>query len=270
LIEFAGRAIDEEQLGDDETPDLLCLGISQTDSIGHAHGPDSQEVFDTFVRLDRQLAGLLRFLDSKVGTGRYLVVLVSDHGVAPLPEHKIATEPATSSARVSGSKIDNLVLGTLTEKFAPAPGGARWFARDNSGIRINRAALEALSVSLEDAAAVTKAALLSNPQIASAYTRAELLGSAELDPIGESVRLAYHPTRSADVIYVPRPFFVERSNAGTTHGTPHRYDTHVPLIFFGEGLKHAVHAESVGMESVAPTIEKLLGIPASSAAPSLF
>jgi hypothetical protein len=69
---------------------------------------------------------------------------------------------------------------------------------------------------------------------------------------------------------VPRPFFVERSIAGTTHGTPHRYDTHVPLIFFGAGLKHAVHVESVGMESVAPTIEKLLGIPPSSPAPGLF
>ena len=87
--------------------------------------------------------------------------------------------------------------------------------------------------------------------------------------MGEAARLSCFPVRAPGVVYVPRPFFVEKSNSGTTHGTPHRYDTHVPLIFFGAGLKHAVHRERVGMESVAPTIARLIGLSGDLSA-SLF
>ena len=86
LLELAKRAIDAERLGADDVPDLLGLGLSATDPIGHSWGPDSQEVLDAVLRADRLLADLLAHLDARVGAGRYLVVLTSDHGVCPLPE----------------------------------------------------------------------------------------------------------------------------------------------------------------------------------------
>lgn len=261
LVEFAQRAIVEEQLGSDGVTDLLCIGISQTDAAGHAYGPDSHEMLDSVARLDRTIASFLKFLDAKVGRDAYLVVVVSDHGVAPLPEHMVATRPDTPAGRVSGSEIDNRVQRALEAKFGPPPQGQFWSIRDGSGIRFNMATLQARSVSVDAASAVAKEALLSHPQIGWAYTAAELKAPGALDPVGEATRLSYFPVRAPDIAYVPRPFFVEKSNSGTTHGTPHRYDTHVPLIFFGAGLKHSVHGAPVGMESVAPTLTKLLGLP---------
>lgn len=269
LVEFAKRAIVEEQLGVDSVTDLLCIGISQTDSAGHAYGPDSHEMLDSVARLDRTLGGFLKFLDAQVGLDACLIVVVSDHGVAPLPEHMAATEPGTPAGRVNGSEIDNRVQRALEEKYGPPPQGQFWSIRDGSGIRFNMVALRARSVSVEAASAVAKAALLSHPQIGWAYTAAELAGPEPLDPVGEATRLSYFPVRAPEVAYVPRPFFVEKSDSGTTHGTPHRYDTHVPLIFFGAGLKHAVHGERAGMESMAPTLARLIGLPGDSSA-SLF
>jgi len=272
LVEFAKRAIVEEGLGIDGVTDLFCLGISQTDAAGHAYGPGSHEIMDSVVRLDRALAGFLEFLDTTIGPDACLIVLVSDHGVAPLPEHMAAAHPEIPSGRVNGSDIDNHVQRALTVAFGPAPPSSFWSIRDGSGIRFNKEALAKRRITAEAAALVAKGALLLHPQIGWAYTRAELLGPEPLDPFGESSRLNYRADRSPDVVYIPKPWFVERSTVGTTHGTPHRYDNHVPLIFFGAGLEPGVRHERVGMDSVASTLSTLLGLPPppDSSAPSLF
>jgi hypothetical protein len=259
IAEMALQAIESEQMGRDDVPDLLAIGFSQPDSAGHAYGPDSHEVMDTYLRLDRTLAELFAALDARVGAGRWVAVLTADHGIPPLPERVQAERGAGAAGRIEGGSLDRQVRAALDEAFGPLPDPLYWVLRDNSGYHFNPRALAHKSVSPERAAAVVQAALRSHPGIAAAYTRAQLTAATPLDELGEMSRRSYRPERSPDVVFVEQPFFQIRAQ-GTTHGTPHDYDTHVPLAWYGAGVKPGVHPERVGVQDLAPTLAGLLGV----------
>jgi len=259
VAEFARELVERENLGAaDGAPDLLTIGFSQPDKMGHAFGPDSHEVMDTYIRLDRTLAEFFTYLDQRFGAENYVVVLTADHGVAPLPERRLAT--GQGAGRAKGAEFDALVRQRLDAKFGPLPAGERWAARDGQSYRINPAVLAGKKPTRPDVEKELAAALRGHPAVAAAYTRTELAGANPLDQIGEAVRLGFHRERSGDVLYVHRPYFMERTEPGTTHGTPYDYDTHVPLLWLGGGLKPAVHDERIGIDDLAPTLAALLGV----------
>jgi hypothetical protein len=259
VAEFARALVERENLGaDDGAPDLLTIGFSQPDKTGHAFGPDSHEVMDTYVRLDRTLADFFTFLDQHLGADHYVVVLTADHGVAPTPEHRWAR--GLSAGRIKGADLDALVQQRLEAECGPRPAGERWAARDGQSYRLNPAGLAAKGLSREQAAQAMAAAVRGHPAVAAAYTRTELAGAQPLDETGEAVRRSFHRERSGDVLYVHRPYFMERTEPGTTHGTPHDYDTHVPLLWLGGGLQPATRGERVGVDDLAPTLAGLLGV----------
>jgi len=253
------QLITVEQLGADATPDLLCIGFSQTDSAGHAYGPDSHEVMDSFLRLDRVLAEFFQFLDQRVGLEHCVIVLTADHGVSPLPERIQVEKGAAAAGRISGRTLDGQLLATLNAAFGTLPDNQYWILHDNSGYHLNPVALAAHQLPAARVAEVLRTALLAYPAIAAVYTRAQLTSSAPLDEFGEMTRLSYYPARSADVLYIEKPNFVSRTK-GTSHGTPYEYDTHVPQLWFGAGVKPGVHPERVAVENLAPTLAGLLGV----------
>ncbi|HEX2861772.1 MAG TPA: alkaline phosphatase family protein, partial [Lacunisphaera sp.] len=271
VAEMALRAIDAEQLGQDEVPDLLTIGFSQTDKVGHAYGPDSHEVMDSYLRLDRTLAAFLEQLDAKVGLSRCVIVLTADHGVCPLPEVTWTQDEALVAGRFSGRELDDLVVRALDSAFGVLPESHYWVVRDNSGYHLNPAALRLKELPAARVGAVLRDALRGSPVVATAYTREQLTGSETLDEWGEMTRLSYHPDRSADVLFVEKPFHLARS-VGTSHGTPHAYDTHVPQLWFGAGVKPGVDTERVAVEDIAPTLAGLLGVelPAEARGRRLF
>lgn len=263
IAEMALAAVEAEGLGQDEVPDLLAIGFSQPDAAGHAYGPDSHEIMDTYVRLDRTIATVFAALDAQVGAGRWVAVLTADHGVAPLPERIQAERGAGAAGRISG--LDQQVTAALDREFGELPDPLYWILRDNSSYHINARALAHKQLPLERVAAAVRAALVRQPAVAAAYTRSQLESQGPLDEWGEMTRRSYHPERSADVLFIERPFFLSRS-AGTNHGTPHDYDTHVPLVWYGAGVKPGVHPGRVGVDDLAPTLAGLLGIePAANA-----
>ena len=258
--DMAERLIEVEHLGEDATPDLLCLGFSQPDKTGHAYGPDSHEIMDSYVRLDRTLAKFFDYLDRKVGLKHCVIVLTADHGVAPLPEKTQVTKGAGAAGRIMGAALDGHVNAALDAAFGALPENINWWAlRDNSGYHVNPLALHAKDLSVAQVAAKLREALLVHPMIAAAYTREQLTAPGPLDAFGEASRLSYFPARSPDVLYIPKPYFIERA-LGTTHGTPYEYDTHVPQVWFGAGVKPGVHLERVAVEDIAPTLAGLLGV----------
>ncbi len=260
LVEdMAERLVEHEQLGADDVPDLLCIGFSQTDKAGHAYGPFSHEVMDSYVRLDRTLAEFFTFLDRRVGADHYVVVLVADHGVLPLPERIVAEQGPGSAGRIDLKRLDDHVASRLDQAFGPLADGLYWCVRDNSSYHVNPAALAAKGLALDRVADALRAALLADPEVAAAYTRAQLTGAAPLDEFGEMTRLSYYPPRSADVLFVEKRGYISRA-AGTTHGTPYEYDTHVPLAFYGAGVKPGMHPEQVAVEDLAPTLAAMLGV----------
>ncbi len=256
---LAMRLIESEGLGIDDTPDLLCVGFSQTDRIGHSYGPDSHEVMDSFLRLDQVLAEFLRYLDQRVGRDHYVLVLTADHGVGPIPEQTIEKRGADAAGRISGSKLEAHVSGALAAAFGPAPEGQYWALRDGSGYRLNSTVVKHAGADPAKVRAVLRDALATFPGIADVWTRDQLLGEGALGGYGERMRLSYNATRSPDVVFLIQPFWL----AGTTtanHGTPYDYDSHVPQVWVGGGFQAGARAERVAVEDLAPTLAGLLGV----------
>ncbi len=262
LGEFLQRAIREERLGRNAATDMLCFSFSQLDSIGHSYGPDSHEVMDSLLRIDRVLASILDLIDREVGLARCVIVLTADHGVAPMPERVQAIRPEIPAGRVKLAEMDPTVTQALDAAFGPLPTGEYWFTRHNSGYHVRPSALAAKKLAQDAVAKVVKAAVLRHPFIAHAFTREEILAiSPEGETLPAMVRRTYYAPADRDVVFVLKPYFIERNTAGSTHGSPYDYDTNVALLWYGRGVKPGVHHERVGIDDIAPTLSTLLDLP---------
>lgn len=259
LGSLAASAIEGEQLGRHSATDLLCISFSQTDYVGHSFGSDSHEIMDTVLRLDRVLAELFSFLDETIGEDGWMVVVSADHGGCPLPERATGKATQLYAGRLDWPSLQSTAEEAITKTFGPPPNGSAWLKPDAYGFRI----VDAPKPSFAEICRTLRDALLAHPQIASAWTREELLrNSPESNHWDfEAWRLSYHRDRSPDVVFTPRPFVVDRSPYGSNHGTPHDYDCHVPLIFSGPGIPSGHFSEPVNTEQLAPTLSRLLQIP---------
>lgn len=266
VMAFAEAAVREEKLGRHEGPDLFFLGISQLDFCGHAYGPDSHEVMDSVLRIDRALAHFFALLDDQVGAAAYTVVLTADHGVAPLPERAAGSAGNRAASRFDAGALNRAVEAAMTQEFGSPPEGAYWAVRDGMAYRFRRETLAAKKVETDRAARVAKAALERSAQVAQALTAAELSRTpAEGTSIPAGMARSFNAERSADVLFVLKPYVVDRA-AGSNHGTPYDYDTHVPLVFYGAGVKGGRRTVFVGTDQLTPTLSKILGLAAPSQA----
>lgn len=262
LGEFAQAAVREEKLGRHAATDLLCVSFSQIDIVGHSYGPDSHEVMDSILRLDRVIADLLKCIDREVGLKHCLVVVTADHGSTPLPERVQALRPSIPAGRIRVAEFDAAAKQALDAAFGAPLGEDYWCTRDGLGYHLRPSTLAAKNIRAEDAAQVLKTALLSLPSVAEVYTRAEILAAPpEGDSLLAAVRRSYYAPRDHDVGIVLKPYFINRTPAGTTHGMPYDYDQHVPQLWFGAGVTPGVHLERVGVDDLAPTLAAHLGIP---------
>jgi hypothetical protein len=260
VAEMAIHTLVTQQLGQDSVPDLLTIGFSQPDKAGHAYGPDSHEIMDTYLRLDGAIAELLNQIDAKVGLAHCVIVLTADHGVCPLPEKVQMDKGPESAGRIDIEPVRNMLNDTLTTAFGALPPELSWMMGDGYGLRLHPAALQARNVPVGRAATELKAAILRDRRFVAAYTRDELMQGGPLDDWGEMMRRSYHPDRSPDVMFVLRENFITRRHGGTNHGMPHAYDTHVPQVWLGAGVTPGVHTDRVAVEDIAPTLAGLLGV----------
>lgn len=267
LGEFVARAITEEKLGRNAGTDLLCVGFSQIDTIGHNFGPDSHEVMDSVLRLDRVLAKLLETLDREVGLAKCVIVVTADHGVVPLPERTAVREPGLGAMRIRTADMDAAAKAALEAKFGALAAGEAWFTRDNAGVHLRPAALAAKNAGAAEAAKVVQAAWARLPYVAEVFTREELLAaSAEGNSGLAMMRRSYRAENDRDVIYVLKPHVLPQSGTGTGHAVPYDYDQHVVMLWHGAGVPKGEHGARVFVDQLAPTLAGLLGVPAPKAA----
>jgi hypothetical protein len=197
-----------------------------------------------------------------VGAGRWTVVLTADHGVAPLPERVAAFNRDIPAGRIDWPELNRLVEGALSAAFGVPPDGALWTVRDSYGYRLVPATLVAGNVAASAAQMVVKAAVLRSRQVAFAWTRDELLGGTLSDGLYLAEwRLSFNPVRSQDVVLTPKPYIVDRVPTGSNHGTPYDFDSHIPLVWYGAGIKPVIRIERIGSDTIAPTLTTLLGVP---------
>lgn len=271
LGEFTQRAVREEKLGKHEATDLLCVSFSSVDAAGHTFGPDSHEVMDAVLRIDRVIASLLDCIDREVGLAKCVIVFSADHGVSPLPERVLARDAAAVAGRVKSADMDAAAKKALDAAFGALPKGEQWFTRDNAGYHLRPEALAAKKIAASEVANVLKAALEPLPYVAAVYTRDELV--AGNDPGDESLRAlmrrSYRAASDRDVVFAFKPNFMSKTGSGSSHGLPYDYDMHVPQLYFGVGVpKGVARQERVGVDALAPTLAKLLGLEAPAHATS--
>lgn len=259
---FVERAIVVEKLGQRGVTDLLGVSFSSIDAAGHTFGPDSHEVMDAVLRMDRTIASLLACLDREVGLARCVIVLTADHGVAPLPERVLAKNPAASAGRVKIADVDAAAKKALDAAFGALPKGESWFTRDNAGYHLRPSALQAKNVAAGAAAKTVKAALEALPFMAEVYTREELSGPPDDgDALQTLMRRSYRAANDRDVVFALKPNFLTKAGGGSSHGVPYDYDQHVPQLYFGVGVPQGVtRTEPIGVDAIAPTLAKLLGL----------
>jgi predicted AlkP superfamily pyrophosphatase or phosphodiesterase len=262
LEAFAKAAIEGEHLGEGKFPDLLCIGFSATDEVGHSFGPHSREIVEMAVQTDRVLTDFFKYLDSRLGLKNTIVVLTSDHGVSPIPEYIRAHYPSADVGRLSRSKLMGLCNSSLTAVFGEAGSGKTWIRSilaDN--IYVDRDVIQAKKVNLENVCSVLADSLMSLHEIALAISRQALLTSSANSPLEPKLLKSFHRNRSGDVVFALKPFFyLDESTVGAEHGYPYDHDAHVPLIIMGEGIRSGTYATECSPVDIGPTLSALLGV----------
>ena len=263
-LDFARAAIAGEALGRDGVTDILSVSLSGHDYVNHAYGAESRLSHDHLLHLDRALQDFFRHLDEEVGRSNYVAVLTADHGFMPAPEHSLAL--GRNAGRVRGADI----LARLNKALASSYGPGEW-VRFFSGhtLVLNRATIAAANASFDAVAQDARRLLLEEPAVTAAYTRAQIASrSAAGQPHFEQVVKTWHAEISGDVAFALRPYWmISSSSTGTTHGSPHPYDTHVPVAFYGPSwVRPGRRDERIEVADIAPTLASIFGVrtPAAS------
>lgn len=257
LADLAIAAVDALKLGGGNGTDYLAVSFSALDAVGHSFGPESHEVQDALARLDVTLGGFLDALDRRVGEGRYLLALSSDHGVAPIPEQLAAGHQ--DAGRVAVQEIWRRVDAAAVDLLGP---GKHVVNVEYTDIYLADGLYEKMR-DVPGALARLIAAAKSVPGIADVFTRDELASPA--GPTQRAAALSFFPGRSGDLIAVPRRYHIPVT-AGTTHGSAQDYDQHVPVILYGAGVKPGRYDRAVSPADVAPTMARAAGVTMARAA----
>ncbi len=255
--DFAMAAIQAEKLGKQAVTDMLTLSFSATDYVGHQFAPNSIEVEDTYLRLDRDLAELLTFLDRWLGKDQVLLFLTADHGVVENPRYLNSLR--IPAGNISESALKQAVKDFLQQHFA----ADLLLSYSNQQVFLNHAKMVELKVSRVEVENALVDFLVSLPGVASAVTRTALNQSAFITPPNRYLQQGFHPQRSGDVLVNYAPGWIDsEKNTGTTHGSLYNYDTHVPLLWYGWKVAAGQSFQAVEITDIAPTLALLLDIEA--------
>jgi predicted AlkP superfamily pyrophosphatase or phosphodiesterase len=261
LADLAMAAIDGEMMGKDEWSDMLAISFSSPDYVGHAMGPQSIEVEDVYIRLDKTIETLLSKLDATVGKGQYVVFLTSDHAVADVPN--FLKDLKIPAGNLRGSALEAGLKDYLKQYF-PDKEVLEDVSSDEVFLNSDIFGGDPRSSGVDYLVAteLIRNYLLRQEGIAEVYTRQMLLsGDYSEQGIKGTVRRGFHTKRSGDLMIVMEPGWIGSSGVtGTTHGSPYTYDTHVPILFYGFGVKSGSSVQYHTITDIAPTVSVLLKI----------
>ena len=255
LTDFAIEAIKNEALGVDDITDFLTVSYSSTDYVGHQFGVNSVEVEDTYLRLDKDLEKLFQYLDMQVGKGEYTVFLTADHGAVNVPNYlKSQKIPAgyfnkkEFTTEVKKSLINKFKIDGLVNNIS------------NNQIFLDRELIKNHNLNLIDIQEFLTQEIVLYKHIDKAYSAKTLSSSQFVSGVGALVQNGYNQKHSGDVVFVLEPAVISYPEKGSTHGSSFSYDTHVPLLFYGNGINKGSSLMKTEVIDIAPTISALLGI----------
>ncbi len=261
VTQFALDCISNESMGKDEHCDFLAMSYSSTDYVGHQFAPAAIETQDTYLRLDLEIARLLKSLDKQVGKGNYTVFLTADHGAVHNPNYlKKLGIPAgyfkldQVSIRVDSALTETYGIIGLIESYS------------NNQIFLNDSLIRANHLKKAEVEKTVSDAALAYNGVYQTFTRTQLSNADYTSNLSEIVYAGFNQKLSGDVLVIPRPGWMSYPTTGTSHGSPFNYDTHVPLIFFGHNVHRGFTDLKTTIKDIAPTISSMIGIQMPNAA----
>lgn len=261
LLDFSKDLIKNEELGKDDIPDYLSISFSSVDAVNHFFGPSSLENEETVRQLDRTLEDLFRFVDKNVGLDHVLIVFSSDHGMADMPEYM--SELGYTVGRLDPDKIVELA-NKAGEKLG-IDKVVRFFFRPYIYLDKEKIAAKQLDLSKVELEIANRLSEMEGIEQAVSTHNLPLLGD---DPLYKQVERNHNNSRSGDIYIMQQPywFLFDKGPVAAMHGSPWRYDTHVPIIFSAPGISPQRIHRLVHPVDVSPSIAAFLGMspPAAS------
>lgn len=254
-LKFAESALDNYALGKGAETDFLAINLASTDYVGHSYGPNSIEVEDTYIRLDRDLATFFKMLDEKVGKNNYLLFLSADHGGAH-------AEGFLKANKILGGFFDDGMEKNLGEELEKKYANSKIInGIDNYQIYLNQSLIKEKKLDEEAIKTTIIDKLNKDPRVLYAVDLKKLGSSAIPEPIKTRAINGYNWQRSGDIQIVSHDGMLPNyAKKGTTHSVWNSYDSHIPLIFMGWGIKHGESNKEYNMTDIAPTVSALLHI----------
>lgn len=255
--DFAKAAIIGENLGKSDYTDFLAVSYSSTDYVGHQFGVASKEVEDTYLRLDKDLANFFQFLDTQVGEGNYTLFLTADHAAVQVPKFlKSVKIPANYfSYKKFKEYVNNITLkyfksDELVENIS------------NFQIFLDKEKIEELKLNANEVVQRITDQVINYKGIYKSVTARTLQTTSFTSGILNSLQNGYNQKFSGDILLIPNPSTLSTyyKDGGTSHGSGYSYDTHIPIIFYGNGIKKGASKKKYEIIDIAPTISNLLQI----------
>lgn len=256
VFRLAKACVKGAALGQGYNTDFLCVSFSSPDYAGHKFTPNSMEMEDMLLRLDQDLESFLNYLDKHVGEGNYTVLLTADHGGAHNPQYlQDIKVPAGNLYEPKLTPVLNNHLKAMFGKDSLVKYiyDYRVYTDDDHIVRHKLKVPEVRNAII--------GFLRDQEGIAYVADLHDMAGSIIPEPIKTMMVNGYHPDRSGTIQLVYKPgWFSDDIPTGTTHGTWNPYDTHIPLLWYGWGIKKGVSNRTVNMTDIAPTLAALLHI----------
>lgn len=262
VADFGKAAVLSENLGGDEWPDYLSLSFSGVDATNHFFGPSSLENEEMVRALDRVLADLFRFLDKQVGADKVIYVLSADHGMPEMPEY--ATQQGFPAMRIFAENLQDDLNAAVSAAFG-VENVIRYFFRPY--IYLNSEAIEAAGQDQREIERLIVDHLEARPEVSIALPTTPFPHQVD-HPLSRSILNNFNPLRSGDIYVAPTAYtyLINKSSIAVMHGSPWAYDSHVPIIFAGPGIKAQKISRKVPTVDVAVTLSNMFGVTLPSAA----
>jgi hypothetical protein len=257
LADFVLELIKNEKPGQGSYTDMLAVSFSSTDYVGHAYGPNSVEIMDTYIKLDKQIARLLESLDNSVGKGNYLLFLTADHAVRPNSGY-------LNENHIPYGNIDSKVVEDSLKNYCNTYFGYSNIIEtvEDNQVYFNHKTLQSKKTDLHLLNTVLISYLRNTfPQMNTISSKEDFNSKMPTRTMNTFALNGFNPYRSGDLIFdLSIGYLTGNYHEGTSHGSSFNYDTHVPLIFFGWSIKPGESSKLVFVEDIAPTITNLIHI----------
>ena len=253
--DFALKALENEKLGKNGTSDFLAISFSSTDYVGHNFGPQSIELEDTYLRLDKDIAEILTYLDAQYGKDQVLVFLTADHAVAEVPGY-------ANSKKLPGGVFDrNASISDMKKAINQAFGNVDLLVgEENSQLYFNHNLMEKMGIDAKKLFDVVRKSYQKQAGFSELVNLKDIQSANLNAQYTQLIINGYHPARSGDFMILLKPSWFMGSQTGTTHSTLYSYDTHVPLLFYGWKVKPAEIIKRTSISDISVTLANWLHI----------